>query len=381
MTKYSSFTSPDGENEHFISISSERNSDFSECLESFYESYVSTLKEIGLTQDTQVFCRFYLSDIANQKEELLKSKIFKFSKKGAYSIIQQCPLDGGSISMLSYHIEGAKKKNVLKFNDNEWKNGISIQGGNYALHYTGNFISEGPVDSFKQTSDIFSDYNSFLKENRMSLLNNTVRTWIYLRDIDNNYSGMVEARKIFFNKNSLTKDTRYIASTGIEARLKEPSVLVSMDAISIYGLRPKQIVRMEAREHLNPTHEYGVTFERGTKIEFGDRSHLYISGTASIDKQGKILHAGDVKKQTERVIENITALLKPHGADLKDMLYFIVYIRNITEAKAVESILKREKLDSAPIIFAEGAVCRPGWLVEIEGKAIIKNKLEWPDFF
>lgn len=381
MTKYSSFTSPNGKDEYFISISSERNSNFSKCLKSFYESYASVLKKLGLTEDAQVFCRFYLSDIINQKKELLNSKLLKVAQNGAYSIIQQCPLDGGIISMLSYHIKGKNEKKTLKFKNDDWKNGVVIQGDNYGLYYTGNFLSEKPFDSFKQTSDIFSKYSLFLKENGMSLLKNTIRTWIYLRDIDNNYTGMVEARKNLFKENGLTDKTRYIASTGIEAKLKETSALVSMDAISINGLKPEQIVRMEARDHLNPTHEYGVTFERGSKIEFGDRSHLYISGTASIDKYGDILHIGDVKKQTKRVLENIAALLKPHIGSLKDMAYFIVYVRNITQAKEVEDILKKGNLGNVPIIFAEGAVCRPGWLVEIEGVAIVPAKTNWPVFF
>ncbi len=381
MIKYSSFTSSNGKDEYFISISSERSSDFSKCIESFYESYVSILKKLDLTDDTQLFCRFYLSDIANQKKELLSSKLFKTSPNSAYSIIQQCPLDGGSVSMLSYHIKGKNEKKTLKFKNSDWKNGVIIQGENYGLYYTGNFLSDGPFDSFKQTNDIFSDYNLFLKEYKMSLLKNTIRTWIYLRDIDNNYAGMVEARKKYFEKSGLTKDTRYIASTGIEAKLKETSTLVSMDAISICGLKPEQIIRMEAREHLNPTLEYGVTFERGTKIEFGDRSHLYISGTASIDKHGNILHTGDIRKQTKRTLENIRALLRPHGANLEDMAYFIVYVRNITQAKEVEDILRKEKLDNVPVIFAEGAVCRPGWLVEIEGVAIIHTNTNWPVFF
>lgn len=380
MTKHSSFTSPNGKNEYFISINSEKCSDFSKCLENVYESYVSILKKLGLTEDTQIFCRFYLSDIANQKKKLLNSKIFKLSKNSAHSIIQQCPLDGGNISILSYHITGGTGKEKIKFGK-EWKHGLKVKGKNYNLYYTGNFFSETGLDSFEQTKDIFSHYDSFLKKNKMNLLNNAVRTWIYVRDIDNNYGGMVKARKNYFEKRGLTKDTRYIASTGIEAKLKENHILVSMDAISISGLDPAQIVRMEAREFLNPTHEYGVTFERGTKIEFGDRAHLYISGTASIDKNGKILHIGDIKKQTKRVLENITALLKPHGANLENMAYFIVYVRNITQAQDVKDILIKEKLGNAPVIFAEGAVCRPGWLVEIEGKAIIKNKLEWPNFF
>jgi len=380
LFRYSSFKSPNGKNEYFISLSSEKNSDFSECLENAYELYLSNLKKLSLSEKTQIFCRFYLSDIANQKDELLKSKIFAFSQNGAYSIIQQCPLDGSGISMLFYHIEGRNDKEK-KISEEVWENGLKVKGNNYDLYYTGNFYSKTASDSFCQTEEIFSSYDSFLKENKMTLLNNTVRTWIYVRDIDNNYDGMVKARKNYFDKRGLTKDTRYIASTGIEAKLKETKVLVSMDAISISKLDPAQIVRMEAREYLNPAHEYGVTFERGTKIQFGDRSHLYVSGTASINNKGEVVNVGNVGAQTKRTLENIKALLNPHGADIKDMAYLIVYARNITQTKEILEIIKDEGLEQIPLIFAEGAVCRPGWLVEIEGVAIIQTKTNWPAFF
>lgn len=380
MIKHSSFKSPNGRNEYFISVSAEKGLDFSKSLQNIYRSYLAALKKLSLSEETQVFCRFYLSDIANQKESLIKSKIFSLSKKKAYSIIQQCPLEGGSISMLCYHIEGTGTKEKIKFSE-DWKNGLKLKGDNYNLYYTGNFHSKISSDSFNQTNDIFSSYDSFLKENKMTLLGNAIRTWIYIRDIDNNYDGMVKARKNYFERSGLTRDTRYIASTGIEARLKETNTLISMDAISISGLNPNQIVTMEAREFLNPTHEYGVTFERGTKIEFGDRAHLYISGTASINKKGEVVSFGDVRAQTKRTLENISALLKPHGAKLKDMACLIVYARNITQTEKIMNVLKEEGLLSIPLIFAEGSVCRPAWLVEIEGVAIIPTHTNWPEFY
>lgn len=70
-----------------------------------------------------------------------------------------------------------------------------------------------------------------------------------------------------------------------------------------------------ARDYLNPTYEYGVTFERGVRVDYGDRSHIFISGTASIDNRGRVVHAGDVRRQTERMWENVEALLREGGRD------------------------------------------------------------------
>lgn len=134
----------------------------------------------------------------------------------------------------------------------------------------------------------------------MTLIDNTIKTWIYIRDIDNHYKGMIESRKAFFMEQGLTPETRYIASTGIGGISKEMDSIISLDDLSISKLKPEQIVPIDALENLAPTIKYGVTFERGILVRFGDRSHLYISGTASIDKNGKVLHISDVKRQTQR---------------------------------------------------------------------------------
>jgi len=149
-----------------------------------------------------------------------------------------------------------------------------------------------------------------------------------VRDIDNNYAGMVEARKKFFDDLGLTKETRYVASTGIEGKAANAGALVSMDSLSFGNIVEDQLAPMNAFENLSPTIVYGVTFERGLRVTFGDRSHLYISGTASIDKNGEILHSGNVVKQTERTIENVAALLSGQGAMLYDLAYLLCYVRN-----------------------------------------------------
>ena len=47
---------------------------------------------------------------------------------------------------------------------------------------------------------------------------------------------------------------------------------------------------------------YKGTFEQGTRLVPGDRSLCFISGTASIDSKGQVVHPFDVTKQTERLV-------------------------------------------------------------------------------
>jgi enamine deaminase RidA (YjgF/YER057c/UK114 family) len=137
---------------------------------------------------------------------------------------------------------------------------------------------------------------------------------------------------------------------------------------------------MEALDHLSPTIRYGVTFERGMRIRFGDRSHLYVSGTASIDKDGRTLYASDVRMQTRRALENVRALLAPHGADLHDLAYVVAYLRSFKDGKLVMDIVKTELPPEVPRLFVVGAVCRPAWLVEFEGVGIIPDRTDFPPF-
>ena len=129
---------------------------------------------------------------------------------------------------------------------------------------------------------------------------------------------------------------------------------------------------MSDLERLCPTKKYNVTFERGTRIAYSDRAHCFISGTASIDKAGDVVHQGDVMRQLERALENVDGLLRSCAASLADMMYLIVYLRDPADFPNVDMYL-RNRFPFLPIIIVEGAVCRPAWLVEVEGIGITRN--------
>ena len=137
---------------------------------------------------------------------------------------------------------------------------------------------------------------------------------------------------------------------------------------------------MEALSHLGPTYRYGVTFERGLRVRFGDRSHLYVSGTASIDNRGKVLYEGNAELQTRRAVANVRALLEAQCATLDELAYVIAYVRNAHDRQQVRQVLDDELGAKVPLVFTEAAVCRPTWLMEIEGMAIMPDESDFPPF-
>lgn len=120
---------------------------------------------------------------------------------------------------------------------------------------------------------------------------------------------------------------------------------------------------------MNPTHEYGVTFERGTSVSYGDRKHVYISGTASINDKGEVVHPGEVLKQARRALDNIAALLKEAACTMEDMAYLLIYLRDVADYKPVEDVMQA-LYPGVPKLILLAPVCRPGWLIEIEGMAL-----------
>lgn len=224
--------------------------------------------------------------------------------------------------------------------------------------------------SLAQMSEIFEEYDQRLATRGMNVADNCVRTWIFVHDVDVNYAGVVKGRRDYFNTIGLTPDTHFIASTGIEGRHAEPKKHVTMDAVSLREIRPGQIQYLYAKDHLSPTADYGVTFERGTAVHFDDRTHAYISGTASIDSKGVVLYPGDVRMQTLRMLENIEALLSETSAGLGDIVMAVVYLRDTADYLTVRSMID-ERCPGLNAEFVLAPVCRPAWLVEMECIAIV----------
>ncbi len=316
---------------------------------------------------TLIWKRFFVSDVSNQYL-YINDDLFTI-----YSIVQQPPLNGTKVSLWLYYIAG---NNVIKREGNNLI--VQRNGGNKHLYTTQ--LNIPLKNESAETEYIFNSYIKTLKQYNSSLKENCIRTWIYVQGVDIHYKNMAKARVTSFENEGLNRESHYIASTGIEGRHTNPNSLVLMDAYAIEGIQQDQIKHLYASTHLNRTHDYGVTFERGTSVDFADRRHVYISGTASINNRGEIVHPFNVMKQLDRTLDNISTLLSEAECKMTDVVQMIVYLRDIADYSMVKNFF--DKLHSnIPKVIVLAPVCRPGWLIEIECIAIkkIKNK-KLPDF-
>ena len=304
------------------------------------------LHDNQLTTDELRYSKVCLSDILNQYDALKASSLYRYClSQHPCTIIEQAPADGSKIALLAEagHDDNGFRFQSLRLSDGEAQS----------------------VSSYLQTLTLFERYIQSLEGTNMNIRDNLLRTWIYVADIDVNYDGVVRARNDVFRRYGLTADTHYVASTGIGGYSETRYATVAIDFLSLPGVESGQLKYLQALYHLNPTHEYGVAFERGTRLTLPHRNIYYISGTASIDNQGQVLYPGDVERQTARLLDNIRALLADGEAQMSDIRYFVVYLRDFADRKTVGRYLDSHH-PGIPYVLLHAKVCRPQWLVEME---------------
>lgn len=359
LIKLSRYEVPEGVSEYHVMIRiTNPRLTFAEQAEAVLSAYEHLL-ENELKGSCAVFKRVFLSDAANQTNQLLA--LCAENSACPLSIVEQPPLDGSKIAMWVYLQKGVETKALPK-------SIYEVKHGAYRHLWMAGACNRASNSEY-QMRLLFNDYVMQLLENGCSLANNCIRTWLYVQNVDINYAGVVKARNEVFATQNLTDKTHFIASTGIAGRHADPNVWVQMDAYAVDGVKQEQIHYLYAPTHLNPTYEYGVSFERGTYVDYGDRRQVFISGTASINNKGEIVHPGDIRKQTLRMWENVETLLKEAECTFDHVGHLLVYLRDIADYVVVEEMFE-ERFPNIPKVFLLAPVCRPGWLIEMECMAV-----------
>lgn len=359
------FRAGGGPSEYFISVAPPSAGGFAAQAAAVRAAYAAAARELGLAPGSAVFRRVFLKGPVNGVKALGPAPFCLGPGEGpvAFSAVQQPPLPGGELCLLAYHVQGAELPRKRR-----------RAGGHLAVNYGGltHLWSAGIASpsgtAARQTGEIFKELSGVLRRAGGSLEGSCLRTWLFMGDIAASYNGMVEARNKAFERHGLTRRTHFIASTGIEGAAGGPGSLVGLDAYSVTGLKTGQVEYLNDFSRLCRAADYNVAFERGTRVRYSDRAHYLISGTASIDRAGNILHPGDALRQLKRTMANIGALLRSGGAGLRDLAYLTVYLRNASDYRRVAGYLEKN-FKAVPAAVVKGAVCRPGWLVEVEGAA------------
>ncbi len=151
---------------------------------------------------------------------------------------------------------------------------------------------------------------------------------------------------------------------------------------SLHNERPpieKHVVH--APQVINEAYNYQKpsSFSRALRLDLGEYKVLLISGTASVNEEGKAEHIGDFKAQLWRTYRNITALLAAEGMSWHDVVRTTNYLRDIERDyaefnKIRTSFFNWMNLDPLPASTGiQARLCWETLLVEIEAYAICKS--------
>lgn len=121
------------------------------------------------------------------------------------------------------------------------------------------------------------------------------------------------------------------------------------------------------------------SFSRAMRLDMGNYTVLLISGTASVNEDGKPAHIGDFRAQCWRTFRNISELLHSENMSWHDIVRTTCYLRDIERDYKDFNLIRTQfynwlKLDPLPASTGiQATLCWDTLLVEIEAIAICKN--------
>lgn len=98
---------------------------------------------------------------------------------------------------------------------------------------------------------------------------------------------------------------------------------------------------------------------------------VFCAGQVALDPASGEAVTGDVRVQTERVLDNLTAVLAAAGSDLRHVVKTTVYLTDLNDFAAMNEVYAKRFGDHRPARATVGASALPkGLRVEIECVAI-----------
>jgi enamine deaminase RidA (YjgF/YER057c/UK114 family) len=246
--------------------------------------------------------------------------------------------------------------------------GLRVQVGDEVRLHAAALCGPGET-AYEQTLGMFALAEDLLRQAGMEF-RDVVRTWIHMRDIDRDYADLNRARRAFFGARGIDPVP---ASTGIGGGPVPEQHDLCLAVYAVKAGRP--LVRtVMTSPTLNEAAQYGADFVRGMRVVETNKVALHVSGTASIDEQGRTAHVGDFDAQADRMFVNIAALLEGQGAGFGDVVSAITYLKHPSDAGRLREKLRAAGFEGFPHALVQAPVCRSDLLCETEALAVLRKQ-------
>ena len=108
-------------------------------------------------------------------------------------------------------------------------------------------------------------------------------------------------------------------------------------------------------------------------VEVRSGRTLYIAGQIALDKDGKLVGAGDFRAQVRQVFENLKTRLQEGGASFKDVVKLNYYLTDASDLQALRdtrnSYINTENPPASTLVVVK-RLAREEYLIEVEAIAV-----------
>jgi len=366
--------------ELYVCVRPVEGGDFASQAGEIYRKLRALLREQGGERRNVITEKIFFSDIAHQVERFRKIREDAYlSGNGsephlpATTYLHQPPLEPDVLCELQARVIIPCEGEEMRVTDIEGlpepAAGKIVSYGGYDHIYLQNLTGGEPGDGLDyagQMEEVFDRAEEILEREGLTF-KEVIRTWLYLDEMERDYADLNRVRTAFFKRVGVE---RMPASTGIEGGVYPCDRGGSMDLYALRTEQPVKIEQMHART-LNEAWSYGSSFARGMTVGREDRTVACVSGTASIDTQGKVVHVGDIEGQCNRMLLNVEELLEGSGADKGDIVRATTYLKHPEDFEVFKRVYAERGFPlDVPHTICDADVCRPDWLVEIEVAAV-----------
>ncbi len=116
----------------------------------------------------------------------------------------------------------------------------------------------------------------------------------------------------------------------------------------------------------------GGAFSSGVEAPSGRT--IYVSGQVAFDAEGNVVGEGDIKAQTEVVLEHVKTVVEEAGGGMEDIVKVTVFITNMGLYDEIHEVRRRyfEEPFPASSMVEVSALIDPRLLIEIEAVAVVR---------
>ncbi|MDD4192614.1 MAG: RidA family protein [Mangrovibacterium sp.] len=225
------------------------------------------------------------------------------------------------------------------------------------------FPGDNNLPPSEQAFQTFENIRKALELNSMRFFH-VVRTWFYLDKLYDWYSLFNEVRTGFFEKQGVFGHL-VPASTGIGAGNSRGSLLVA-HVLAVKPKHPGVCIFAVPSPLQGEATMYKSSFSRAVEIRFPAHRRLFISGTASIDRDGNSIHLADIDCQIETTMEVVGQIIRSRQMNWSDAVRAIAYFKDMKHVNKLGDYCRKNQIPPFPVHSVQSDICRPELLFELE---------------